>query len=264
MPSPSTLADLGPAQAFFVSGSDASAFLHAQLASNVTALAVGAWQWSAWLDARGRVRMLCQLAHCDTQRYLLVLRGGDAATMVAALRPFVFRLQVRFDVLESCRRAVGTTLPMYALVKLADDNMALGLEDRSCIISAHSAPHNDTLTDNFVRADIRAGLPALPDDALDTLLPPALSLYRLGAVALDKGCYPGQEIVARLHHLGGHKHRLCHLHTERNLQPGDNILTGDKAIGSVLSAIANDALSVMTMDAAQGEYSARVQKIFPA
>src|SRR6185312_11690713 len=49
------------------------------------------------------------------------------------------------------------------------------------------------------RAQILLGWPWLPASALDVLLPPALSLHRLQAVAIDKGCYPGQEIVARLH-----------------------------------------------------------------
>lgn len=263
MRQPSALADLGQAQAFLVSGPDAGKFLHAQLASAVTALAVGTWQWSAWLDARGRVRVLCQLARCDAQRWLVVLRGGDATTTIAALRPFVFRLQVQFEVLTPCHRAVGSALPMHALACLDDHGYALGLDDRSIIISAHAATRDDTVANAFALADIRAGFPSLPDNALGTLLPPALSLYRLGAVATDKGCYPGQEIVSRLHHLGGHKHRLCRTSPNQPQRSGEIIQIDDKPIGRVLAVAENESLSVLRSDVADSDVALDVLETFP-
>lgn len=264
MPQPSALADLGPAQAFLVSGRDAGAFLHAQLASKVIALRVGTWQWSAWLDARGRVRVLGQLARCDEERFLVLLRGGDAATTVAALRPFVFRLQVQFDVLSPCHQAVGTAEPMHSLARLDDDTFALGMDDRSIIVSAYPATLDDALANAFCLKDIRAGFPTLPETALGTLLPPALSLYRLGAVATDKGCYPGQEIVSRLYHLGGHKQRLYRTSFARQQHPGDVIRLEDAPIGTVLAVAGDETLSVLRDDAIGRDPALRILEAFPA
>ncbi|MBU6199038.1 MAG: folate-binding protein [Xanthomonadaceae bacterium] len=61
-------------------------------------------------------------------------------------------------------------------------------------------------------ADIRAGLPEIGVELRDQLLPQWIGLDRLGAISVRKGCYPGQEIVARLHFKGGNKrslYRLC-------------------------------------------------------
>jgi len=68
--------------------------------------------------------------------------------------------------------------------------------------------------------DIRRGWPTLPDGQPE-FLPPALGLERLGAMAFDKGCYPGQEIAARLHYRGGHKWHLCRLRGSVPLPVGE-------------------------------------------
>src|SRR5690606_6718717 len=57
-------------------------------------------------------------------------------------------------------------------------------------------------------AEIRLGLPYVGTALAERYVPQMLDLDRLGAVAFDKGCYPGQEVVARLHHLGAVKRRL--------------------------------------------------------
>lgn len=264
MSQPSALADLGPAQAFFVAGPDAGAFLHAQWASDVASLDVGTWQWSAWLDARGRVRVLAQLARCDAERWLVVLRGGDAATTISAMQPFVFRLQTQFDVFSPCHCAVGTKWPMHALAMLDDDSIALGLDDRSVMISPRPAPRNAAVADTFALADIRAGFATLPQDALDALLPPALSLYRLGAVATEKGCYPGQEIVSRLHHLGGHKQHLYRTRTNQQQRPGDTLQIEDKIVGRVLSVAGDETLSVLRDSESNRHPALHVLERFPA
>ncbi len=100
-----------PAETLLLEGPDAGAFAHAQFSSKVDGLAVGRWQFSAWLDAKGRVRALFHLARLEPQRYLLLLRGGDAAAMVEALQRFVFRSRVRLTALPV--RSLGTG-PMQA------------------------------------------------------------------------------------------------------------------------------------------------------
>src|SRR6185312_5176981 len=56
--------------------------------------------------------------------------------------------------------------------------------------------------------DIRAGIPEIGVELRDQLLPQWIGLDRLGAVSVRKGCYPGQEIMARLHFKGGNKRSL--------------------------------------------------------
>src|SRR5574337_278623 len=59
--------------------------------------------------------------------------------------------------------------------------------------------------------DIRAGIPEIGAELRDQLLPQWIGLDRFGAVSVNKGCYPGQEIMARLHFKGGNKRSLYRL-----------------------------------------------------
>ena len=198
-----------------ISGADATAFLHAQLASDVHALAVGHWQWSAWLDAQGRVRALLQLARTGDADYVALLRGGEAAAMAAALGRFVLRARVA---LRAGTRALhaAAAAPMHHAASKPDDALLLGMGTHAWRIEAPPgtsprATEADALLAHAWRTEIEAGWPWLPPTALDALTPPALGLEHLGAVRFDKGCYPGQEIAARLHFRGGNKRHLVTL-----------------------------------------------------
>lgn len=192
----------------FIGGPDARDFAQAQFASDVSRLGPMQWQWSTWLDARGRVLALMHLAAGGDGTLLAVLRGGAAADICERLARFRLRARVTFRV---CAFA-GYALPAAPCGRVAIDggNYRLGFGDRSLGLSQSTGPVEALAATAWRRADIRTGWPSLPVTT-SPLLPPALSLERLGAVSLEKGCYPGQEIVARLHHLGSPKRRLCHL-----------------------------------------------------
>jgi folate-binding protein YgfZ len=190
------------AQSVLIEGADAIAFAQAQFSSNVAALAVGQWQFSAWLDPQGRVKAFFHLARTRDQSLQLLLRGGEAVDVVNALKRFVFRSKVTLTALSPRALSEGPAMPLYTL-ESAQENLVLGCDTHSLCAS------DEGVGDSAWRAkQLRQGWPWLPPSLLSELLPPALSLHRLNAVVIDKGCYPGQEIVARLHYRGGNKKRL--------------------------------------------------------
>lgn len=235
------------AQAIFVEGPDAIAFAHNQFTSPITTLAVGRWQFSSWLDAQGRVRHLFHLARVGEERLLLILRGGNATDFVEALRRFVFRSRVKLSVAEGSLTD-ASAMPLHH-VDLRDDVIRLG-----CGSHAMQFGNNVDNTDAWQLEQLHAGWPWLPDAALNELLPPALSLHRLGAIALDKGCYPGQEIVARLHYRGGNKKHLHHVELSQHVEQGSLLQHGDREFIRILQVISHagriHALAVMTDDTA--------------
>lgn len=197
-------------------GADAEHFAHAQFASDVRALPLQRWQWSAWLDVQGRVRALLQLARIADTRFLALLRGGDAHTLATVLGRFLLRDKLQLTA-QRMRLLPGVALAMNE-VQLQEHAITLGMDTHSWMLSdaqAGTAPPSNTTGDapraNVWLHELRAGWPWLPDAALDALLPPALGLEHLGAVRFDKGCYPGQEIAARLHFRGGNKRELVRL-----------------------------------------------------
>jgi len=236
------------AETLLIEGADATAFAHAQFSSKVNSLATGQWQFSAWLDPQGRVRELFHLLRLADDRYLLLLRGGSAATMVDALRRFVFRSKLTLAALPPRALATGPALPMHT-VSDGVESLSLGCGTHSLRID--DSDHSDSA---WVPLQLRAGWPWLPTQVLNELLPAALSLQRLQAVAVDKGCYPGQEIVARLHFRNGHKRHLHSVTLSQAACAGDVLRQGDREVGYVLDAVATDdrveALVVLSDDIA--------------
>jgi len=273
-----------PAHTISITGPDALAFAHAQFSSHVDSLAVGQWQFSAWLDARGRVRALFHLARCGGDALVLLLRGGDAAAIAAALRRFVFRSRVSIAAAAG-RLHGGPALPLHS-VRCGQGLLVLGCGGHSLQAGigegagAGDPGGAEDLGDTHWRVQqLRAGWPWLPDAALDRWLAPDLSLQRLQAVVTDKGCYPGQEIVARMHFRGVHKHHLCNVVSAARLQAGSPLRAAGRDAGCILDAIAVgarfEALAVLgdeavddlkngRLDVHKEETSIRLQQIWPA
>ena len=241
------------AQTLSIEGADALAFAHAQFASDVTTLAVGHWQFSAWLDAQGRVCALFQLARLDEQRLLLLLRGGDAGKIATALRRYVLRSRVAIDIAPWLTIATTDAMPIGE-VRVSTNGVTLGCGNHGMLLQTSGAGD-----DRWQSPQRTAGWPWLPPSTLDTLLPPALSLQRLHAVAIDKGCYPGQEIVARLHWRGDHKRRLCAVTFDQPLPPGASLRRDGHEIGVVLGiddGLARcDALAVLSKECGDADAS---------
>ncbi len=236
---PSTVAQL-----VSLTGADAIAFAHAQFASRVNALGTGHWQFSAWLDAKGRVRALFHLARVADDHLLLLLRGGDASALVEQLQRFVFRSKVAMTAQSSTSLATGPAVPAHES-RQAGDSIFFGCGDHSMRIDPMQSGDDDWRV-----AQLRNGWVWLPSTALDAWLPPALSLQRLQAVVTDKGCYPGQEIIARMHFLGGHKRHLHHALLSSPVPCNTSLRTSNGDIGCVLNVITTagvtEALVVLT------------------
>lgn len=206
----STASVLAPVRCLEIAGPGARRFAQAQFSGDLDALRAGHWQWNAWLTPQGRVRALMQLADPGDGRLLAILRGGDEAAIHDGLARYLLRVPATLALHEFGGFA-GGPCPEHVVVHDAD-GIVLGMGSRSLRLApAGAAAEPDAVAGAaWLREDITLGWPTLPSGEPE-FLPPALGLERLGAVAFEKGCYPGQEIVARLHYRGGHKLRLYHL-----------------------------------------------------
>ena len=112
-----------------------------------------------------------------------------------------------------------------------------------------------------IRADgsaldtLRAGIPEVALAQSEKFTPHMLNLDLLQIVSLDKGCYPGQEIVARTHYRGASKRRCLHFQSSEPVAPGDKISDGEREIGEVVNAIGTDLLAVVPVASAKAALS---------
>lgn len=212
-------------------GEDAIAFAQSQFSGDLSKLADGQWQWNAWLDPKGRVRALLQVLRFNAERLALLPRGADGDALAALLSRYVLRARVQVGVGPTLQLSDAPALEDRCFVD-ADDGWHIGFGD----YATRLAPPIDGAKGTWRLHDIEHGHPWLPAQLQDSLLPPALSLNHLGAVSINKGCYPGQEITARLHYRGRHKRSLCHVLADQ-LYAGASIRSGDRDVGIALDPV---------------------------
>jgi folate-binding protein YgfZ len=260
-------------QVLEVVGIDAAAFLQAQLMNDVGALAPHHWQWNGWLNPKGRLIALFALIALDENTYWLLPPDFPAVDLAVRLQRFVFRskltMRARDDfgafadfepaLVDGASNSNPSMVIGEAESGLALDfgtthtKRTLGLQPRSGTSGSTPIPLPDAEVELRWRAlDLAHGLPRLPIEQSEQWTPQMLSLDRIDAYSLKKGCYPGQEIVARTHYLGHAKRGLVRITGDR-LQVGAEIRADGRLLGTIISCMdANgaetEALAVLSAE----------------
>lgn len=265
-------------------GEDARDFLHRQLSSDVRNLPDGQAQFSSYNTAKGRM-LASLLLWADGDGFLLQLAAELAEPIRRRLAMFVLRSKVtleeasgrwvRLGVSGPAAQAVAQRFALSAapLALTRDEGgtvLRLGPERLEFVLRPAAAPAVwDALARHAVPAghaawdwlDIRAGWPRVTAATQEQFVPQMANLELIGGVSFKKGCYPGQEIVARTHYLGKVKRRmfLAHIVAATPPAPGDELYspdTGAQASGMIVNAAPSpeggfDALAVVQVASAE-------------
>lgn len=278
-------ADLSHLALIAIEGSDATEFLHNQLTSDVTGLASGRWQWSGYCNAKGRLLATMRLMR-DGNRYLAEVPQALAADLIARLGKYVLRAHVKLRPLDDEYVGLGLTgqdagaILHDVLAVPAPGDQAVAPLQSGWIIRAGANRWHCYLTpdaavaawgriatralpiDTFdwMRFDVTEGIPWILPATRELFVPQMVDLERIGGVSFTKGCYPGQEIVARSQYLGEVKRRLHLAQAPAALDPGAPLagtaLAGQTAGNVVASAPSGDGgfrvLAVIDTEMAAG------------
>lgn len=252
-------------------GRDALAFAQAQFMNDVAALGDGEWHWNGWLTPKGRVIALFALLRIDAETSWLLLPDAGAAGLATQLQRFVFRSKVKLEV-RADLNAIGQFAPPTNASGSNAAPFAGGMEldfggdggPRSLRIATMDAGSDDVLASRWRAFDLAHGLPRLDAGQAEAWTPQQLSLDRLRAFSVKKGCYPGQEIVARTHFLGQVKRGLVRLQGV-GVSAGGDVTAGapvdaggeasSRAIGKLICAEGDEGIAVMPIDAGDGPFS---------
>ena len=273
-PAPLRLERLG---LVWASGADARAFLHQQLTCDVAGLAPGRGCLAAWCDPKGRVLHLVRLLAL-AEGFALLLPEGQCPALVAGLARFVLRSRVRLGpppapltIFALLGEAAAWSTPLAPLglappgeAGAAVEGAPAGVPDGRFLYRDGEARLLLALPDGeatawpapdaqagralgeaddaaWARREIEAGIPALAASQAGLFLPQMLNLEPLGGLSFQKGCYPGQEVVARTKYRGELKRRLYLLAGPPPPPAADTPLFaegGGSPVGQVLRAAA--------------------------
>lgn len=220
-------------------GPDAAAFLQSQLSSDVMALQVSHTQWSAWLNPKGRLIALILLRRRTEHSFDLLLPDLPAEALVPALSRFILRRKLSLAVLADAQIHAGIDCPPPVdAVKLTDEARRW----LTVLTAADEPGATRSIDAEWQVLDLLTGVPRV-DAESDGHTAHMLGLHRLQAISLSKGCYPGQEIVARTHYLGQSKRSLGCLRLPAGPLPirGSAITRDGQSLGEVVAtAVAAD------------------------
>ncbi len=260
--------DLSPLAVLAVTGLDAGTFLQGQVSSDVGGLAFEACQYTSYNSPSGRMLANFVLWRAGTgpaDGFRALLAEDIAPAVKKRLATFVLRSKVSLSDLSPgfarfgvggpaaalvIRAAFGEAPPVFGVVR-RDETDILGLPGPRFIvvtpaalasdISAALAPHARAGGfDAWQWLTIRAGVPVITAPVQDRFVPQAANWDVLGGVNFQKGCYTGQEIVARTQYLGRLKERLFAFHApSMTVVPGERLWSAafdDQPCGTVINA----------------------------
>lgn len=226
-----------------VSGDDRIDFLQGQLTQDLREVRADRTRLWGWNNPKGRLLAIGQAMDAG-DAVLLVMPGELLDSTAQRLRMFVLRARVAIEVapltvagLEPGPNTVavqGLELGATADASATDGEhciaRVIGDPARALLIQPpDSAPAGDSsrAAAAWALADVRAGLPCITAATTESFVPQMVNLDLLGGISFAKGCYVGQEIVARTHNLGRIKRRMFRFASPAPAGPGNDVVDSD-------------------------------------
>ncbi|MGL4767834.1 MAG: YgfZ/GcvT domain-containing protein [Formosimonas sp.] len=195
-----------------VTGADARSFLHSQLTQDVLGLADNQSKLAGYCSAKGRLYAVFQM-FSDADAVFLITQRELIEPVVKRLRMFVLRAKVVFEDVSDTFAIQG----VCASDALAADECRKTNDGYRVGVLPASQPRELRIAPQVAELDspalwdwlnVSAGQPQVTLATYEAFVPQMINLDRVGGVNFKKGCYPGQEVVARSHYLGKLKRRM--------------------------------------------------------
>lgn len=224
-------------------GADVLPFLNGQLSQDMNLLPGRGSQLAGLHNPQGRVIALVRCLYLDEAHVLLVVPRELADSVRAHLQRFVFRARVRIEDASAAWRAYGLTGPDAEAACSTRLHMP---QDDSGMRQLVVAPRGEPLPESHVaprdewRAqDIAAGIAQITTATSGLWVAQMLNLDLLGGISFEKGCYTGQEVIARAHFRGQVKRRMQRFftHSAIALTPGARVRFQDGRAAQVVTAV---------------------------
>ena len=235
-------------------GPDAATFLQGQISQDVEAVSLGDSAWSLILAPQGKVEAWFRLTRLGENEFLVDLDAGFAEALVARLERFKLRVDATFKILEgwqmlSIRGSSGGSDGLEVVpAELRAEVEWPGFEGVDLLGPEVSLPAGtEASTAAMEVARIRAGWPSMGRELTERTIPAEVGGLVESSVSFTKGCYTGQELVARIDSRGGNVPRPVRLIEIRGgveVSPGAEITVDGRAAGEVTSAAEDQAHGV--------------------
>ncbi|MFA5531177.1 MAG: folate-binding protein YgfZ [Thiohalomonadaceae bacterium] len=288
------IADLSHFGVIAASGNDTVEFLQGQVTNDVRRVDTATSQLNSYCTPKGRILATFRLFYRDGVHYLR-MPAERVPFILKRLRMYVLRSQVLLeDVSDALARfgiagprasalladALGADVPQEDGGVLQSDDMLVmrtpggrfechGTPEALAHLWRKLAPQARPVgRDAWMLTEIRAGIPHVVDATSEAFVPQMLNLHAVGGVSFRKGCYTGQEVVARMQYLGKLKRRMFLAHVDGSCPaPGDELFAAEVESGQGTGKVVNaqpapgggcDLLAVALIEAVDSGMTVRI------
>ena len=239
-------------------GADAASFLHGQLSNDFALLKFDQARLAAFCTAKGRMLASFIGFRLSADEIVLICDRSLLAPTLKRLSMFVLRAQCKLSDAtadfalyglagQAAEQLAGKNADAWALKQQGDAHVialypAAGNQRALWVGPAGQAPEGQLLSEDLWQwSEVQSGVATLSAPVVDAFVPQMLNYESLGGVNFKKGCYPGQEVVARSQFRGTLKRRAYLVHAEQALSVGQEVFSAEdleQATGTVVQAAA--------------------------
>jgi folate-binding protein YgfZ len=216
-----------PRQAISVAGPDAFDYLQGQLSQDLQ-IEVGRSSWSLVLQPQGKVEAFVRVTRTDEAAFLLDVDAGWGEAVVARLTRFKLRVKAEISLVAWDR----------VRIMREGDGLAFDWPPLKGIDTTDALPAREASIDAWEVLRIESGVPVLGAELTDRTIPAEVETVLERGVSFSKGCFTGQELVARIDARGGNVPRhLRRLVVDGAVPPpGASIVVDGRDVGAITSA----------------------------
>ena len=266
-------------------GNDSVEFLQGQMTQDIYSIEDSKATLTSILNPQGRIISTAFIFKWG-ESFILMVSNEVRDKLIAWLSRFILRSEVQITQSEDYVFGLNQENARKLCVALNIDSKDTSFEsDELCLKTIEADNERAFLvskSENFLddlsistlatkdwkMADINAGIPTIYRENIEKFIPQMVNLDLINGISFTKGCYTGQEIVARVQHRGNIKKRMFHITTgipDKALNPGATIFHKDSGVGTIVQSLKNndqiDSLAVIGNDASTKDLSVEGMKI---
>ena len=246
------------------SGSDAKEFLQGQMTQDINSISDQSYKMTSILNPKGRIIVTGLIKEFKGNIFFIISKDLSedcvqwlsryilrSDVKISIEKNYIFGLNnenqkqlFKYDENQQQLNVSPISMDHSRCILLADDEVSL--KDKS-IESINES--------EWILSDIKRGLPILSKESSEKYIPQMINLDLLEGISFSKGCYTGQEVVARVQHRGKIKQRMFHITTESNkseIEHQSEIMHENSKVGSLVNSIMNKnilhSLAVINID----------------
>ena len=238
-----------------VSGADAAEFLHSQLSNHILDLQPGEACFATYNSPRGRV-LANMLVLRRADRFLLVMAADLLDATIKRLRMFVLRSKTvlhtdrAWQVYGQSGADTGADAAALKFAAEEDDNGLITLVlagGNRILLSTAPLPDADhpAAAEAWQAAEILQGRPWISQPTVESCVAQMLNQHLLGGVHFKKGCYPGQEIIARAQYRGQVRRGMAVCRSAQPVAVGSKVEADGEEVGIVINSAVHDGAFVL-------------------